>query len=114
MRHHRGYFHAVASVYRFAFLATLLLPVGGRQSFAQALAQPGNPGGARHAVDLLRAQNAGALGGRARLDRRDGVRHPLVGRIVAAYDGRLGERRRERRTRENTRESARESDGIGK
>jgi phosphate starvation-inducible PhoH-like protein len=50
----------------------------------------------------------------ARLDRRDGVRHPLVGRIVAAYDGRSAQRRRESRTRENTRDSARESDGIGK
>ena len=37
----------------------------------------------------------------ARLEPRDGVRHPLVGRIVAAYEARAANRRREGRARDN-------------
>ncbi|MGH7068079.1 MAG: PhoH family protein [Acetobacteraceae bacterium] len=37
----------------------------------------------------------------ARLDRRDGVRHPLVGRIVAAYEARGASVRRERRMQDS-------------
>jgi len=45
----------------------------------------------------------------ARLDRRDNLRHPLVGRIVAAYEARSAARRRQARARE----SARDGDGTG-
>ena len=46
----------------------------------------------------------------ARLEPRDGVRHPLVGRIVAAYEARLAGLRHESRAREGTRENG----GTGK
>ncbi|MGH7082639.1 MAG: PhoH family protein [Acetobacteraceae bacterium] len=46
----------------------------------------------------------------ARLDRRDGVRHPLVGRIVAAYEARGAAGRHKRPARD----SARDNDGPAK
>jgi phosphate starvation-inducible protein PhoH and related proteins len=70
---------------------------------------PNTPSGLADALATLEGVPGIAF---ARLDRRDGVRHPLVGRIVAAYDARTAYGRRAGRTLDSSGEGAGQGNGT--